>query len=331
LLPFLSVPDGQTRVIYASFDDGLQIWVTDRNGLQSRWIVGNKLELNKLVDDFRSLCATPASKLEDVQKQSRILYSKFVQPITGHISDSGVLVVELDNSLANLPLEALQDEKGLFIGESRAIVYSPGLLREAKLRQLITFEFTQPVLFLYSPGATDYISGHESEEDAVRQLFSRSIILQSRRTSWDRFQKYLSFSAFFSFVGHTTMQDGKILLASDLIDKPTIGAEDFSSAVLRRLRLAVLAACSTGAGSEDQLFDTQGLIHAFIVAGVPAVFASRWNVDSITTALLMQSFYREITAGRAFSGAALAARRKVLVLKKHPYYWAAFSLAGRAG
>jgi CHAT domain-containing protein len=110
----------------------------------------------------------------------------------------------------------------------------------------------------------------------------------------------------------------------------SLKARYFSPEILKRSRLAVLSACSTGVGRENGLLDTDNLVHSFLSAGVPSVIASHWNVDSASTGKLMSSFYEHLAKGESVAGSIHNARNEMLTNQSHPYYWAGFTLAGRA-
>jgi CHAT domain-containing protein len=94
--------------------------------------------------------------------------------------------------------------------------------------------------------------------------------------------------------------------------------------------MVVLAACSGAAGRENGLADTNNMVRAFLNAGVPAVIASHWNVDSTSTSQLMISFYQHLSKGETAAQAMYNARIEVLQARAHPYFWAGFTLTGRA-
>jgi CHAT domain-containing protein len=106
-------------------------------------------------------------------------------------------------------------------------------------------------------------------------------------------------------------------------------AEAFPPDSLSQMRLVVLSACASGA-TQNGLMDANNFVRAFLLAGVPNVIASGWNVDSKTTARFMQNFYEGLGRGESAARALDDARKAVRSVKPHPYYWAAFSLTGRA-
>lgn len=70
-------------------------------------------------------------------------------------------------------------------------------------------------------------------------------------------------------------------------------------------------------------------VQALLSAGVPQVVASRWKVDSSTTAVLMDSLYENLSTTHDVQRSLHIAAINLSRTKPHPYFWAAFSLFGR--
>ena len=71
-----------------------------------------------------------------------------------------------------------------------------------------------------------------------------------------------------------------------------------------------------------------GHFRAFLVAGVPSVVVSLWDLPDDSTSDLMVFFYEELLEKK---NKAVALRNAMLKCKKvypHPVYWAAFTLVG---
>jgi CHAT domain-containing protein len=97
-----------------------------------------------------------------------------------------------------------------------------------------------------------------------------------------------------------------------------------------RARLAVLSGCQTGLADLAPGGELDGLVRAFLMAGVRTVIASQWRVDDEATADLMAAMYRNLSAGQQ-AGAALRAAQ--LTVRGNPgfarpHFWAAFELSG---
>ena len=98
-------------------------------------------------------------------------------------------------------------------------------------------------------------------------------------------------------------------------------------------RLLVLSACQTGVAA-GVLADVPpgddwvGLVNAFLYAGASNVMATLWPVADVSTARLMERFYREFAAGQteveALARAQRAAARSSATA--HPFFWAGFTM-----
>ncbi len=325
----VGVPE-QTRLVYAIFDDGVQIWAVNTNGIQSRWVDVKQEDVVQIVREFVEKCATASSNLAAIQIQGGKLFSLFLQPVVPQMTESQTIVVELDRATYELPLEALLSPDGWYFGARYSVVYSPGILMERELREPETIGRQEP-LFLVNAGRTEngrYLPGEELERTTIAQVFPNSKVIDSEHISRSQVTGGMSQSHIFHFIGHGRSDDegGYLVLGK----AESLRAKDISPELLRGERLAVLSACSTGVSGEDGLLDTGNLVHSFLAGGVPSVIASRWNVDSENTAKLMSTFYRHLERRETVAKSISEARREMLKIQKHPYYWAGFNLSGRA-
>jgi len=90
-----------------------------------------------------------------------------------------------------------------------------------------------------------------------------------------------------------------------------------------------LSACETGMSRVAPGDELLGLLRGFLLAGAPAVMATRWTVDDAGTAGLMTGFYRDLVAGERPAHALRRAQQALRAKQPHPYYWAPFALHGR--
>jgi CHAT domain-containing protein len=326
-LPFPS--SAALRLIYASFDDGVQIWGLKNGHLQSSWVIISKPDLEKELRIFAEECATPDSSLTDVERQGLKLYSILVQPVAAELSESQAVIVELDQSAYGLSLEGLKTPGGRYFGEKYSVVYSPGLWMERQLRSPESIGRANSLFLLDATHSADsnYLPGMEAERAFIAKAFPQSTVVDAAIVNWSSLRPQLAASSVFHYMGHgRPSRTGTDLV---LNQKQSLGAADFTPDLLLHSELVVLAACSSGRSGKEGLLDNQNLVHSFLTAGVPQVVASRWDVDSGSTSELMVSFYRHVTTDRTVPQAMLDARREVLAQKSHPYYWAGFSVNGR--
>ncbi|HLF75464.1 MAG TPA: CHAT domain-containing tetratricopeptide repeat protein [Anaerolineales bacterium] len=105
--------------------------------------------------------------------------------------------------------------------------------------------------------------------------------------------------------------------------------------------LVTLSACQTGRnvlGGGDELL---GLMRAFISRGTASVALTLWAVEDRSTAQIMETFYRNLVAGRGKGESLRQAQLQFIRGGQqlsdiqehyaHPYFWAPFALVGDAG
>ena len=98
--------------------------------------------------------------------------------------------------------------------------------------------------------------------------------------------------------------------------------------------LVTLSACETGLGRLERGEGVMGLTRAFLGAGAGSVVVSLWSVNDVSTAVLMNSFYRELLAYGATRDVALARAKRALLARpetRAPFHWAPFVLVGESG
>jgi len=223
-------------------------------------------------------------------------------------------------------------------------VESPGLLYQHKLRHAPALSSRQRALVVGAPSLTGRLAATLTPlDDAVQEAeeiasqFPSGTLLTSRQATLSAVQRELPHASVFHFAGHSVYTPEKIglLLANSGPEDASPGetavldATTLASLPLREMQLAVLSACST-AKDGDLSADGSGTVaEVFLRGGVPHVVASRWNVDSVTTAELMRDFYRILLQGNPPAIALKVAADSVRRHNAHPYYWAAFNAFGR--
>lgn len=99
-----------------------------------------------------------------------------------------------------------------------------------------------------------------------------------------------------------------------------------------RAQLAVLTACSTGAGKEDAGEGVRSLGYSFAYAGCPSLVVSLWNIDEKVSAEITERFYRNLAQGMPKHLALRQAKLDHLARAQGelalPYYWAGLVLIG---
>lgn len=147
----------------------------------------------------------------------------------------------------------------------------------------------------------------------------------------------LASGAIMHVAAHASVDDRKPWQSRLLLGAP--GGRDSWLAVsaISRLkltaRLCVLASCrSLGTGGIDNSA-LGGLAPAWLMAGVPTVIATQWDVDDRATAEFMRRLYASLSGGRAVGAAVQQAQREMRATEEWsaPRYWAGFVVLGDPG
>ena len=116
------------------------------------------------------------------------------------------------------------------------------------------------------------------------QATRRNVLRAARQARYLHFSCHGWFNPAWPLSSGLQLADG-VLDAADVFEKLRLQAE-----------LVSLSACETGRSRVLQGDELVGLTRAFLYAGAPAVLATHWLVDELSTRLLMEEFYRLLPA-----------------------------------
>jgi CHAT domain-containing protein len=93
--------------------------------------------------------------------------------------------------------------------------------------------------------------------------------------------------------------------------------------------IVALTACQTGLGKRISGEGTMGMGRAFQYAGAKSVLMSMWSVSEESSVKLVENFFKHLESGKSKIEALQLARRDIRKAGYvHPFFWAAFILAG---
>jgi len=332
----LAVFNNRTVVSYAILPKGLAIWVIDDRGIFSHWTDGGSAAVVAATARLRALCADPHSDLSDLQTKARFLYDALISPIRDRIAPDRALIAELDDDLEGLPLEALVDHEGRYLGATTTVSNSLGLNYRDESRinppisrdtaaLIVGVSAANPETGMSLPPLPDALA----EADVVRSGFDHAAVLEAGLATRQSVLTHLPDARLFHFSGHaikTSEQAGMVL--SDALLTPS----SIPKSSLSQLQLAVFSACETENGMGGATDEADSLVRVFLEAGVPDVVASRWRVDSAATRRFMELFYRALLDGNSVQVSIHRAQSDLRSEPNmwHPYYWSAFGAFGRS-
>jgi CHAT domain-containing protein/cytochrome c-type biogenesis protein CcmH/NrfG len=329
----------KTILVYAVFPSGIEIWVYDDRGIHSKWIQTSPEVLESYAVRFEHLCSTHDSDLKALHSAGAYLYNLLIEPVEPFLLPDRTLVFELDEALSRIPVEALTDHRGHYLIERASITIASNLYQSQQVHALVPWRANSSTLVVSVPSPAEKgfppLVDSESEVQAIVDNFRSTRRLIGSDATTSRIRDQLAQATLFHFVGHaisSAQMTGLLLSETD----PRTGharllnGESFDARSVRNLQLAVLSACETDRQAESRISENGGVTEVLLHYGVPHVVASRWRIDSSSTAVLMRSFYQHLATGDSVSGSLHFAQSTLLSEPQfaHPYYWAAFGVRG---
>jgi CHAT domain-containing protein len=336
----LSVLPGESHITYAVVPDGVAIWAEHDRFLHFAFVRVEESELRKNARRFSEVCSNPKSDLISLKQTGARLYQWLIAPVEKYLGTTGILVIDPDPTLSQLPMQALVDGNGAFLASHFAVAYSQGRERQEQLREDAPIQSASRVLVVTPPSSTGTENGLLPLPDAGLEAellvseFSGARHLAGQEATWRRIRAELARVSVFHFAGHALASVGRttlVVAGEGKSGTELVEASSFSSTDMSRLQLVVLSACSTGR-VEGGLGDLGALVSVFARSGVPHVVATRWDVDSAAAADFVIAFYRALLRKTRVSAAVQAATTQIMSNPEteHPYYWAAFTAFGRS-
>ena len=169
----LSDLTNRTLLVYLQTPRNLLIWVIDEQGVTGKQVPIAPDELQRLGRRFTEQCGNPNSDLAFLRKNARELYDLLIGPISDRLPANGAhtLVIETDQAIADIPLNALVDPQDRYLGDSYDIVLARGMLRPGSVRPTKSnISSSQKALIVGSPALTgDLAESLEPLGDALQE------------------------------------------------------------------------------------------------------------------------------------------------------------------
>ncbi|WP_377478298.1 MAG: CHAT domain-containing tetratricopeptide repeat protein [Microcoleus anatoxicus] len=276
----------------------------------------------------------------------QLLHQILIEPIVYLLpTDANSPIIFIPHyDLFLVPFAALQDSNNRYLIEHHTILTSPSiqvleLTREHQnrvrgLRQaaLIVGDPTIHPNFQLDPHKLRQIPRAKEAAEAIAATLGTQAISGDNATKVAILDRMLN-TRIVHLSAHGLLDDfqgsgipGAIILAPSGDDDGAIHAVDILQLKLDS-ELVVLSACSTGRGkiTGDGVI---GLSRCFILAGVPSIIVSLWNMGVISAKLLMTEFYQNLARGDDRAAALRCAMLTTKARFPSPIAWAAFTLIG---
>lgn len=252
-----------------------------------------------------------------------------------------------DGSIGTIPFEALTDEEGLYVIETKNINYDfSANLYHANLSQKKTSKknilAVAPVNFdSYDEVKLNALPATAREVDQLKRITKRSSYQVNMLRGSEASEKGLKSTALadydiLHFATHGEVNESEPNL-SRIFLAPAAGEDGFLySSEIYNLKLdaslITLSACETGLGKIAKGEGIIGLSRSLKYAGGQNLIVSLWQVADQSTSDLMISFYEKNLIENTTYAEALRNSKLLLLYSSSfsdPYYWAPFILIGK--
>lgn len=176
--------------------------------------------------------------------------------------------------------------------------------------------------------------------EGLRSLLSAKVMLGGD-ASEDRFRKLAHDYGILHLGTHAEMNERSPMYSRLVLSKDGAGVDADADGYLHayeiyeldlRAQLAVLTACETGTGKNEQGEGVRSLGYGFAYAGCPSLVSSLWGIDEQVSSAIITRFYEHLAAGLPKHAALRQAKLDHLASATgelaQPYYWAGLVLVG---
>jgi CHAT domain-containing protein len=337
------LPDDRTALLeyFQTSDISIALFVV-RRGAAGRnphvqvFTVPGNFEL-----DARRFRQQLADRDLDYKTRARSLYDRLLAPARSALKDTDNLIVSPDGALWEIPFQALIDGAGRHLIETHRISLTPSLtaLCEIHRRQARPWKFD--LLALGNPSMAGLpLPDAAREVEEIRAMYpAGSVTRIGPAATVDEFRRSASFARIIHIAAHANLNDGDPLYSSlsltasaDARDDGLLTAREIMSMHLNA-EMVILSACETGLGEARPGEGMMGMGWALSAAGASSAVLSEWKVDSAATRDFMVTLHQRLVAHRGAESRAeslrlTALRRMKAPGKRHPFYWAGFTLWG---
>lgn len=337
------IPSGTALVIYRVLADRWMAWVVHANGFHFEETLTPEPVIEEQVRRFRE--DAQSRRADRFATTSRYLYRELLQPLEKSIGDATTLIVIPDGALHRLPFGALLNPAtGRYLVEGHAIAKAPSAsvyvatLQKSALKpsgSLTALSVGDPA---FDPERYTLfrLEAARKQAEHAAAAFPGSTLLTGDAATKEVFLAEAGDHPLVFFAGHA-IPNFKAPWKAGLLFAPSrrggddgvLTVEEIERASFQNTGLVILGGCSTADGHVAASEGVMNLARPFLVAGIPAVVGTLWDVEDQEAGPLLIDLQERLRSGRS----PLVALRETQVefLKREdssPRAWAAFELIG---
>lgn len=277
----------------------------------------------------------PSHPIVEVKTGAQTLFSLLIDPILPEIKDKKTWCIIPNGKLTHLPFHALGTTNAAgkfeYLAAGKTIFYT-----NQPSELFIPWDRRNKESFAAfgNPDKTLESAGEEAKQ--IAKVFKTSNIYTEEAATVDRATQSLSNMQYVHFATHGVLIypefDSSYLVFTPGAGQPNGGKltlHEIGMLNIKGCDLVTLSACETAVSAEIAKGWYVSPANAFLINRVRSVIASLWEVDDVSTSLLMQQFYKYLqTMPKAEALRRAMADVSAKPQFEHPFYWAAFVLYG---
>ena len=330
------VPREVTLVSYASLDDELITWVLSARGPA---LYRQKISRAALDAEVESRAARLANGVDEPRSLERMLLDPWIE----RVAPGSTIAIAVDGSLHRLAFAGLRVNAQQFLIERNPLAVIPSVSTYVALARGRSGSAGAPAnrtALLVDAGQVDdpnhrlpNLASVELEIREARRAYASSAVLAGHAATPEALTRLADGYDVVHFGGHAVANE-EFPLASALVlpGDTRLTVEQLGQLRWNRVRLVVLAACSTARGPIWRGEGVVSLARPFLAGGVPTVMATLADVDDRVSARLFSIFHREIAGGASPAEALRRAQTTLLrtgtAAERAVSAWAPFVVIG---
>jgi CHAT domain-containing protein len=328
-------PDA-TVVEYYKLDSSIIAFVMDAHHLEA-----HRLAADSSAIEAEALAATEALiEKHDARSHLTNLHAMLLEPIRQLVDSRQLLIIVPDPSIQQVPFAALFDSKHQqYRIEEQTVVVAPSMAafvfsgrKSPRIHQQSVAAFGNPTLDPASDTSLIPLPYAGLEASRVAHTYGRGTTAVGAKATKVAFVAALRSPVGVHFAGHARNTPRQPWRSALLFSSGSLTAREIVEVKGVIADLVVLAACSTGGGGNTAVEGSPVLAHAFLIAGVPTVIATLWDVEDGDTGPLMLALHQRLALGMAPATALREAQLAMLhdrrAENREPSQWAAFEVFG---
>jgi CHAT domain-containing protein/Tfp pilus assembly protein PilF len=354
------VPPNTQLVQYVLGEKNLMIWLVTRDR-----VVTAKADIS--ADNLQSKVAAyldelrKVGNLEGLNSQASELYQWLIAPIRKQLDPNSELCIIPDGVLQDLPFASLvSPETKRYLIEDFSLVINPSASVFARTVEISSGKqkgesesflgFGNPSFNQQAFPKLSTLSRSEQEIEHIRSFYPQHLILTRKQATESALAQQIGNYEIVHLATHTLSNQHSSMLSTIFLagesDSASEGqnpervaydgalrAHEIYRLKPRRTRLVVLSSCRSALSDRSRNEAIGGLAQAFLVAGVPTVIASLWNVDDESATRLMERFHaahrgKRLAFGEALRQTQISFLQTAPARLRHPYFWATFIVTG---